>query len=217
MLEAEKLDPLSPIIGYVATAAYLADNRIDEAIIEGQRTQQLDPHYFYLDSNLAAAYREKGNFAEAIALYTKAQEERHFPSSGLAITYARIGQQIEARKILDQLLQERQNPIRLGPDDRGNLCRVRRKRRSFPLARCRRCRTLWNATVDCISSRLWRAPSRRTFPSISATNRRCARLSFGDYGNNSGRNERSERRGSLHPQSWREATTKHPKWPRCKA
>jgi serine/threonine protein kinase len=108
VLEAEKLDPLSPIISYVVTAAYLADNRIDEAIVEGQRTQQLDPHYFYLDSNLAAAYREKGNFAEAIALYTKAQEERRFPSSGLAITYARMAQQTEARKILDQLVQERQ-------------------------------------------------------------------------------------------------------------
>jgi len=108
VLEAEKLDPLSPIISYVATAAYLADHRIDEAIIEGQRTQQLDPHYFYLDSNLAAAYREKGNFAEAITLYTKAQEERRFPSSGLAITYARMGQQLETRKILDQLVKERQ-------------------------------------------------------------------------------------------------------------
>jgi eukaryotic-like serine/threonine-protein kinase len=108
VLEAEKLDPLSPIISFVATAAYLADNRIDEAIIEGQRTQQLDPHYFYLDSNLAAAYREKGNFTEAITLYTRAQEERRFPSSGLAITYARMGQQSEARKILDQLVQERQ-------------------------------------------------------------------------------------------------------------
>src|SRR6266699_19655 len=91
---------------YVATAAYLADKRIDEAITAGQRTQRLDPHYFYLDSNLAAAYREKGNFAEAIALYTKAQEEERFPSSGLAITYARMGQQIEARKLLGQLLQE---------------------------------------------------------------------------------------------------------------
>ena len=108
VLEAEKLDPLSPIISYVATAAYLADKRIDEAIIAGQRTQRLDPHYFYLDSNLAAAYREKGNFAEAIALYTKAQEEQRFPSSGLAITYARMDQQAEAKKILDQLLQERQ-------------------------------------------------------------------------------------------------------------
>ncbi len=107
VLEAENLDPVSPIISYVATAAYLADNRIDEAIIAGQRTQQLDPHYFYLDSNLAAAYREKGNFAEAIALYTKAQEETQLPSSGLAITYARMGRQIEARKILDQLVQER--------------------------------------------------------------------------------------------------------------
>src|SRR5438093_1907577 len=108
VLEAEKLDPLSPIISYVATAAYLADKRIDEAIIAGQRTQRLDPHYFYLDSNLAAAYREKGNFAEAIALYTKAQEEQRLPSSGLAVTYARMGQQVEAKKILDQLLQERQ-------------------------------------------------------------------------------------------------------------
>jgi adenylate cyclase len=107
VLEAENLDPVSPIISYVATAAYLADNRIDEAIIAGQRTQQLDPHYFYLDSNLAAAYREKGNFAEAVALYTKSQEETQLPSSGLAITYARMGRQIEARKILDQLVQER--------------------------------------------------------------------------------------------------------------
>jgi TolB-like protein len=107
VLRAEQLDPMSPIISYVTTAAYLADNRLEEAINEGQRTQQLDPHYFYLDSALAAAYREKGNVAEAIALYTRAQEETHVPSSGLAITYARTGRQIEARKILDQLLQER--------------------------------------------------------------------------------------------------------------
>ncbi|MFL6544691.1 MAG: protein kinase domain-containing protein, partial [Candidatus Udaeobacter sp.] len=108
VLEAEKLDPISPITSYVATAAYLANDRIDDAIVEGQRTLQLDPNYFYLDSNLAAAYREKGNFAEAIALYTKAQEATHLPSSGLAITYARMGQPIEGRKILDQLIQESQ-------------------------------------------------------------------------------------------------------------
>src|SRR2546430_5031408 len=108
VLEAEKLDPLSPIISYVATAAYLADKRIDEAIIAGQRTQRLDPHYFYLDSDLAAAYREQGNFDEAIALYTKAQEATHLPSSGLAITYTRMGREIEAQNILAQLLQARE-------------------------------------------------------------------------------------------------------------
>ena len=108
VLEAKALDPLSPITSYVATASYLANDQIDEAIIEGQRTLQLDPNYFYLDSNLAAAYREKGDFAEAIALYTKAQEATHFPSSGLAITYARMGRQIEARNVLAQLMQERE-------------------------------------------------------------------------------------------------------------
>jgi serine/threonine protein kinase len=108
VLEAEKLDPVSPIISYVATAAYLANDQIDEAISEGQRTLQLDPNYFYLDSDLAAAYREKGNFAEAIALYTKAQEATHLPSSGLAITYARMGRQAEAQNILAQLVQARE-------------------------------------------------------------------------------------------------------------
>ncbi len=108
VLEAEKLDPVSPIISYVATAAYLANDQMDNAISEGQRTLQLDPNYFYLDSDLAAAYREKGNFAEAIALYTKAQETTHLPSSGLAITYARMGRETEARNILAQLLQARE-------------------------------------------------------------------------------------------------------------
>src|SRR6266576_734562 len=108
VLDAKKLDPVSPITSYVATAAYLANGRIDDAVVEGQRTLQLDPNYFYLDSDLAAAYREKGNFTEAIALYTKAQEATHLPSSGLAITYARMGREMEARNILAQLLQARE-------------------------------------------------------------------------------------------------------------
>jgi serine/threonine protein kinase len=108
ILDAEKLDPVSPIISYVATAAYLANDRIDNAIAEGQRTLQLDPNYYYLDSVLAAAYREKNNFPEAITLYTKSQEATHLPSSGLAITYTRMGRKSEAEKIFAQLLQTRE-------------------------------------------------------------------------------------------------------------
>src|SRR5437016_6074289 len=108
VLEAEKLDPVSPITSYVATAAYLANDQIDDAISEGQRTLQLDPNYFYLDSDLAAAYREKGNFEEAIWLYNKSQEATHLPSSGLAITYTRMGRPAEARNILAQLVQARE-------------------------------------------------------------------------------------------------------------
>src|SRR5437763_3712501 len=93
---------------YIATGAYLANDQIDEAIGEGQRTLQLDPNYFYLYSDLAAAHREKGNFAEAIALYTKAQETTHLPSSGLAIPYPRMGRETEAQTILAQLLQARE-------------------------------------------------------------------------------------------------------------
>jgi serine/threonine-protein kinase len=108
ILEAKQLDPVSPITSYVTTAAYLANDRVDDAVTEGQRTLQLDPNYFYLDSVLAAAYREKGNFAEAIALYSKAQETTHLPSSGLAITYARMGRQTDARNILAQLVHARE-------------------------------------------------------------------------------------------------------------
>jgi tetratricopeptide (TPR) repeat protein len=108
ILDAEKLDPVSPIISYVATAAYLANDRIDDAVSEGQRTLQLDPNYFYLDSVLAAANREQGNLPAAIALYSKAQEATHLPSSGLAITYTRMGREIEAQNILTQLLQARE-------------------------------------------------------------------------------------------------------------
>jgi eukaryotic-like serine/threonine-protein kinase len=108
ILEAQKLDPVSPITSYVATAAYLANDRVDDAVVEGQRTLQLDPNYFYLDSVLAAAYREKGNFPEAIALYTKAEQATHLPSSGLAITYTRMGREMEARNILAQLGQARE-------------------------------------------------------------------------------------------------------------
>src|SRR5437667_3985054 len=107
VLEAKELDPVSPITSYVATAAYLANDQIDDAVIEGQRTLQLDPNYFYLDSVLAAAYREKGKFPEAIALYSNAEEATHLPSSGLAITYARMGRQADAQKILTQLVQAR--------------------------------------------------------------------------------------------------------------
>ena len=106
ILDAKRLDPVSPITSYVAAAAYLANDRVDDAIAEGQRTLELDPNFFYLDSNLAAAYREKGDYPEAIKLYTNAQNVRHIPSTGLAVTYVRMGQPVEAQKILDQLIRE---------------------------------------------------------------------------------------------------------------
>ena len=137
VLEAEKLDPVSPIISYVATAAYLANDQIDEAISEGQRTLQLDPNYFYLDSDLAAAYREKGQLRRSDrALHQSpggdpSPEQRpchhlraHGPRDGGA-KYSRSAPASEGKAIC------------LGACDRRGLRRVWRQRRSFPLARTR--------------------------------------------------------------------------------
>ena len=103
MRAAVKADPLSPIIGNFSSLMYLYSDRFDDAILEAKRTQELDPDYLYEFPTLAEAYRQKGMFAEAIDLYKKAQEKNGAPQPGLAITYAQIGRQAEARQILDGL------------------------------------------------------------------------------------------------------------------
>src|SRR5438876_630165 len=62
--EAEKLDPLSPMIIDSAAERYVAANRLDDAISAGKRVLQVDPNYIYFDSPLADAYREKGDLQE---------------------------------------------------------------------------------------------------------------------------------------------------------
>ncbi len=104
--EAERLDPLSPPICFVAVTWYLAADRIEDAINAGQRSVQLDPNYVYFDPPLADAYSAKGDFNGAVALYEKAQAATHFPSVGLAITYAKMGRREDARRILDQLIEK---------------------------------------------------------------------------------------------------------------
>jgi tetratricopeptide (TPR) repeat protein len=104
--EAEKLDPLAPVMGSFAVGIYLAANRIEDAIGAGKRVLQIDPDYVYVNPALATAYREKGDFEKAVALYEKAQETTHFPSVGLATTYAKMGRRDDARRLLDQLIQK---------------------------------------------------------------------------------------------------------------
>ena len=104
--EAEKLDPLSPMIIDSAAERYVAANRLDDAISAGKRVLQVDPNYIYFDSTLAGAYREKSEFQEAVALYEKAQTVTHFPSAGLAITYAKMGRLEDARRVLNQRIEK---------------------------------------------------------------------------------------------------------------
>ena len=103
MREAVKADPLSPLIANFSAISYLLQGQYDDAIAEGKRTLELDPNYLYQTPVIADAYREKGMYNEAIALFEKAQEMTGQPQPGLAITYARIDRQSEARKILEDL------------------------------------------------------------------------------------------------------------------
>jgi adenylate cyclase len=104
--QAERLDPLAPVICNFAVRIYLAADRIDDAVEAGKRTLEIDPNFVYFDPALADAYREKGDSEKAIALYEKAQATRDFPSYGLAVTYAKMGRREDARQILDQLLEK---------------------------------------------------------------------------------------------------------------
>jgi tetratricopeptide (TPR) repeat protein len=104
--EAERLDPLSPPICFVAVTWYLSADRIEDAINAGQRSVQLDPNYVYFDPPLADAYRAKGDFNQAVALYEKAQAATHFPSPGLGITYAKMGRREDCRRVVDQLIEK---------------------------------------------------------------------------------------------------------------
>jgi tetratricopeptide (TPR) repeat protein len=102
-----KLDPLSAGLSDFVCQEYTLAGMLNDAIAQGQRTLELDPSYLYFDSHLAAAYREKGRFADAIALYSRAEEATHSPSVGLAITYARMGRKAEAQQRLEELLKKR--------------------------------------------------------------------------------------------------------------
>jgi adenylate cyclase len=104
--EAERLDPLSPPLCFVAVLWYRSAGRLEDAINAAQRSVQLDPNYVYFDPPLADAYREKGDLNQAVGLYEKAGAATHSPNVGLGITYAKMGRQQDARRVLDQLIQK---------------------------------------------------------------------------------------------------------------
>jgi adenylate cyclase len=100
---AEKIDPISPTVIWFAVPIYAATGRFDAAVAAGKRLQ-VDAGDIYFDPPLADAYRAKGEWQAAAAIYEKAQEQTHSPSSGLAVTYARMGRTSDARRILDELI-----------------------------------------------------------------------------------------------------------------
>src|SRR5881227_1716343 len=104
--EAERLDPLSPLVSDHQAILFLYSDRLDDAVAAAKRTLTLDPNYNYVEPTLARIYREQGKLDDALALYLKAQQGTHEPNAGLAIAYARLGRITEAQRMLQQLIDK---------------------------------------------------------------------------------------------------------------
>jgi serine/threonine-protein kinase len=104
---AVTVDPLNPLGPWAREECLYKGRRYDQLIAEHKQAVASwpDPRFFYWDSFLGAAYREKGQFAAALAEYERAQQAAgDVPLYGYAVTLARAGQTAKARAMLERLL-----------------------------------------------------------------------------------------------------------------
>jgi TolB-like protein/Tfp pilus assembly protein PilF len=114
--EAQKLDPLSPIISANNGLYSYYQHNYDDAIAKYKVTLQSDPDFWVARHYLALAYVQKGMHQDAIAelrKLIKAPESGPIPdkiveaeseaSASLGFAYGMAGKQAEARAIIDQL------------------------------------------------------------------------------------------------------------------
>ncbi len=100
------LDPLSALASWSRELCLYMGRRYDQLIAEHPQTvaSWSDPRFFYWDSFLGGAYREKGQYAAALAEYERAQQAAgEMPLFGYAVTLARAGQVAKARMMLERL------------------------------------------------------------------------------------------------------------------
>jgi serine/threonine protein kinase/Tfp pilus assembly protein PilF len=111
------LDPLAAAPSWTREFCLVMSRRYDQAIQQHKKTAELDPNFFYFESLLGIAYREKGTFADSVAEYQRLQRATGGPPFlGLAITYARMGKTAEARNILDEFLKRSEREY-VSPDE----------------------------------------------------------------------------------------------------
>jgi serine/threonine-protein kinase len=114
--EAQKLDPLSPIISANNGLYSYYEHNYDDAIAKYKVTLQSDPDFWVARHYLALAYVQKGMHQDAIAelrKLIKAPENGPIPdkiveaeseaSASLGFVYGMAGKQAEARAIINQL------------------------------------------------------------------------------------------------------------------
>jgi TolB-like protein/DNA-binding winged helix-turn-helix (wHTH) protein/Flp pilus assembly protein TadD len=110
---ALNIDPLSVKFHYQVGAIHFFSRHYDQAIEQLRETNQLDPLFVPAHQLLAAAYARKGMRHNAMAEIEKGSElaQNNLRSKAIwGIVSALAGELVEARKVLDELLQELEPP-----------------------------------------------------------------------------------------------------------
>ncbi len=106
---AQELDPTSVIINSSLGNHYYGKRMYDEAIEQLNKALEMDPNFIHALATLGKAYIKKGMREEAIATHRKAVELAggvNYIKPYLAYVYAVSDLKVEARKILDELLEQ---------------------------------------------------------------------------------------------------------------
>jgi len=99
--------------------ALLKQNKVDEALVEFQKTQQLEAGYKEVSFYLARCYERKQQYATAIALFNKAREQN---ASDEDVPYRLAGIYLKMHRY-DSALAEIDRSITLSADDLSHLRR----------------------------------------------------------------------------------------------
>jgi TolB-like protein/Tfp pilus assembly protein PilF len=107
---AHELDPLSLVISCVYAAMFDATGHHDEALNQARSVVELDPNFTFVYWIRGQIFENQGELDEAVADYEKAKGSLPRPACDAMIgcIYAQTGRTADARKILDQLLNESQ-------------------------------------------------------------------------------------------------------------
>lgn len=112
IIKAQELDPLSPVINTTVGERLFYMRRYDEAIAQLQRTLETAPSFDAAHFVLGLCFEQKGMLQESITELQKVSGSSAINRgavASLAHAYAAAGQQQKARKVLRDLLAEKES------------------------------------------------------------------------------------------------------------
>jgi len=109
--EAEKIDPLSPIISQTLGNMYVFAGRYDEAIVQADKMLDLNPTMRISIEMKGWATGMKGDWETALEYFKEVHRLTNHPLKGLiglGFTYARLGQEENALEIIRKMEQRQE-------------------------------------------------------------------------------------------------------------